>query len=350
MKIVGSPGYRPLSEGVYVLEHGLCVQPSAVDAVIFDVDGVLVDVSGSFRQAISNTVQHYFNRVLDVPGDELLVDTAEYELFKLAGDFNNDWDLSKAAVAYCLMKQIRAGNGSADTAAIRKLGPALEDFTSDVSKRGGGLASALSFVRETLDQAGREKFDAKFDPVLIKRIFMEYYAGPEHCGQLYGIEAGHYHGPGLIEQELFLLNLSMVERLQLKGIKFGILSGRTPEEADFLLRAEGLDSLLDPEFVLTDNGEIPAKPNPAGLAVLAGRMGFTAALYVGDVPDDWTTVRRYRAEHPRLAPLAGCIVSTGSTSGGVMGRFLENERVDYLAADVNHLLSVINEAAEHMNQ
>ncbi len=344
MKIVGSPGYRPLSEGVYALEHGLCVKLPAVDAVIFDVDGVLVDVSGSFRQAISKTVQHYFNHVLDVPGDELLVDTTEYELFKLAGDFNNDWDLSKAAVAYCLMKQIRAGNGPASTAAIRILGPSPEDFTADVSKRGGGLAGALSFVRETLDQADREKFDAEFDPGLIKRIFMEYYAGPERCGQLYGIEAGHYHGPGLIEQELFLLNLSMVERLQLEGIKFGILSGRTPQEADYLLRREGLDNLLDPQFILTDDGKMPVKPDPAGLATLAGRMGFTAALYVGDVPDDWTTVRRYRAEHPRLAPVAGCIVSTGSTSGGAMGRFLENERVDYLAADVNHLLAALNEA------
>lgn len=346
MKIVGSPGYRPLSEGVFALEHGLCVPLSAVDAVIFDVDGVLVDVSGSFRQAISNTVQHYFNRVIDVPGDDLLMDTPEYELFKLAGDFNNDWDLSKAAVAYCLMKQISAGNGSADTATIRKLEPSLEVFTTDVNQRGGGLANSLSLVRDTLDEAGRETFHRKFDPVLVKRIFMEYYAGPDLCGELYGIEAEHVHDPGLIEQEVFLLNLSLIERLQLKGIKIGILSGRTPEEAAYLFRREGLDNLLEPEFILTDDGSRPAKPNPSGLATLAQRMGFAAAVYVGDVPDDWTTVRRYRTEHPQAAPVAGCMVSTGSTSGGAMDRHLENERVDYLAADVNHLLAALNEALQ----
>ena len=344
MKVVGNPGYRPLSDGVYALEAGNCVPPAAVDAVIFDVDGVLVDVSGSFRRANTLSVQHYFNRFLNIPGDDLLIDTAEYELFKLAGDFNNDWDLSKAAVAYCLMKQICGGNGSADTSSIRKLEPSLEDFTVRVSKRGGGLANALSLVRETLDDAGLEKFEKKFDPELIKRIFMEYYAGTERCGQLYGIEAGHYHGPGLIEEEVFLLNVSMIERLQLKGVQFGILSGRTPEEADYLFRREGLDRLLNPRFILTDDGDLPAKPNPAGLATLAGRMGFTAAVYVGDVPDDWTTVRRYRTEHESLAPVAGCMVSTGSTSGGAMDRYLAKERVDYLAADVNHLLAALYEA------
>ncbi len=343
MIVVGNSGYRPLSEGAYALERGLHVPPSAVDAVIFDVDGVLVDVSGSFRRAISLSVQHYFNRFLKIPGDELLLDITEYELFKLAGDFNNDWDLSKAAVAYCLMKQICAGNGTADTDTIKKLGPSLENFTSEVSQKGGGLANALSLVRERLDQTEREKFEKKFDPALIKRIFMEYYAGDALCDQLYGIEAEHYSGRGLVEQEVFLLNLSLIERLQLKGVKFGILSGRTPEEADYLLRREGLDKLLDPEFILTDDGSLPAKPNPAGLATLAGRMGFSAAVYVGDVPDDWTTVRRYRMEHEELAPIAGCIVSTGTTSGGMMDRYLEKERVDYLAADVNHLLSALNE-------
>jgi HAD superfamily phosphatase len=343
VKVVANPGYRPLSEGVYTLETNLCVQPAAVDAVIFDVDGVLVDVSGSFRRANNLSVQHYFNRFLNIPGDELLIDTAEYELFKLAGNFNNDWDLSKAAVAYCLMKQI-CGDGSADTAAIRKLGPPLKDFTASVSNRGGGLENALSLVRETLDGAARNMFESKFNPELIKRIFMEYYAGPEHCEQLYGVEAMHYHGPGLIQEEVFLLNLSLIERLQLKGVKFGILSGRTPEEADYLFRREGLDKLLAPEFILTDDGALPAKPNPAGLATLAGRMGFSAAVYVGDVPDDWTTVQRYRTEHGGLAPVAGCMVSTGTTSGGMMDRYLEKERVDYLAADVNHLLTALNDA------
>ncbi|MBW7995219.1 MAG: HAD family hydrolase [Candidatus Glassbacteria bacterium] len=343
MRKVRSAEYKPLTEGLYALHDGPLVKPDSVDAIIFDVDGVLVEVSGSFRQVISLTVQHYFNRVLNVPGEARLLTAEETGLFKLAGDFNNDWDLSKGAVAFCLMKQICSGNGSSDTAAIRNAAPSLEEFTSLVGRLGGGLGNAVDYAREQLDDTGRTRFDSEYRPELIKRIFMEYYAGPGLSEELYGIRAEHYDGPGLIEQEVFLLNLSLIERLQKDGLKFGILSGRTPGEAAYLFRKQGLDKLLEPEFILTDDGGLPGKPNPAGLALLARRMEFAGAIYVGDVPDDWATVLRYRSEHPELPPVAGCMVSTGAVSHGILDRYIEGERVDYLAADVNHLLSAVND-------
>jgi HAD superfamily hydrolase (TIGR01548 family) len=318
-----------------------------IDAVIFDVDGVLVEVSGSFRQVISLTVQHYFNHVLDVPGEERLVTAEDTGLFKLAGNFNNDWELSKGATAFCMLKLIASGNGNTTAASLRAFGPPLEEFTGEVRKRGGGLDNALELVRERLDSPGRARFDHSFDPELVQRIFMEYYAGPRLCGPLYGIEARHYHGPGMIEHEVFLLNLSLVERLQSDGVKFGILSGRTPEEADYLFVRQGLDKLLEREYILTDDGTIPGKPNPAGLAHLAGKMRFSGGIYVGDVPDDWTVVKRYNAERQDFPPMAGSLVSTGSTSEKIMSSFIEHEPVDYLAADVNYLLRAIAAARQN---
>ena len=338
---LGGTGYTPLSEGVYALQQGPRVRLDELDAVIFDVDGVLVEVSGSFRQVISLTVQHYFNHVLKVPGQERLVSAEDTGLFKLAGNFNNDWELSKGATAFCMMKLIASGNGNTTASEIISMGPALDEFTGEVGKRGGGLDNALGLVRERLDSPGLKRFEESFDPELIQRIFMEYYAGPKLCGPLYGIEAQHYHGPGMIEHEVFLLNLSLVERLAADGVKFGILSGRTPEEAAYLFERQGLDKLLEREFILTDDGSIPGKPNPAGLAHLAGKMKFNGGIYVGDVPDDWTVVKRYGQECPELPPMAGSLVSTGGTSEKIMSSFTENERVDYLAADVNYLLQTI---------
>jgi HAD superfamily phosphatase len=63
---------------------------SIVRAVLFDLDGVLVDVSGSYRRAIEETVEH-FTGARPSPG-------AVQEL-KDGGGFNDDWRLTAVLVA-----------------------------------------------------------------------------------------------------------------------------------------------------------------------------------------------------------------------------------------------------------
>ena len=58
-----------------------------VKALLLDMDGVLVDVRGSFRRAIAETVRH-FAGVAPAPG--------AVQAKKDAGGFNNDWVLSQS--------------------------------------------------------------------------------------------------------------------------------------------------------------------------------------------------------------------------------------------------------------
>ena len=60
---------------------------SLVKAVLLDMDGVLVDVRGSFRRAIAETVRHFSGRE-PAPG--------AVQAKKDAGGFNNDWVLSQS--------------------------------------------------------------------------------------------------------------------------------------------------------------------------------------------------------------------------------------------------------------
>ena len=65
--------------------------PNAVQlkALLFDMDGVLVDVSGSYRRAIEETVAHFTGRDL-LPGT--------VQRYKNLGGFNDDWKLTHAIV------------------------------------------------------------------------------------------------------------------------------------------------------------------------------------------------------------------------------------------------------------
>lgn len=58
-----------------------------LEAILFDMDGVLVDVSNSYRVAIQKTVRYFTHEKIDV---------GEITTLKNAGGYNNDWRLTEA--------------------------------------------------------------------------------------------------------------------------------------------------------------------------------------------------------------------------------------------------------------
>lgn len=60
---------------------------SAIDLIIFDVDGVLVDVRGSFHRSTVQTVGHFTGK---------RVAASEIQRWKSKSGFNDDWKLSTA--------------------------------------------------------------------------------------------------------------------------------------------------------------------------------------------------------------------------------------------------------------
>ena len=65
-----------------------------IKAVLFDMDGVLVDVSRSYRRALRETVLHFTGRRIT----NLVV-----QRYKNRGGFNDDWALTHAIVSDCGM-------------------------------------------------------------------------------------------------------------------------------------------------------------------------------------------------------------------------------------------------------
>ena len=62
----------------------------AINALFFDMDGVMVDVSRSYRRAIEETVSHFTGREIE---------TGTIQRYKNLGGFNDDWKLTHAIVS-----------------------------------------------------------------------------------------------------------------------------------------------------------------------------------------------------------------------------------------------------------
>jgi HAD superfamily phosphatase len=65
--------------------------PSCTAIVVFDIDGVVRDVSGSYRRALADTVEHFTNRVYRPS-------SVEIDQLKSEGLWNNDWEASRELV------------------------------------------------------------------------------------------------------------------------------------------------------------------------------------------------------------------------------------------------------------
>ncbi|GAB4465997.1 MAG: TIGR01548 family HAD-type hydrolase [Armatimonadaceae bacterium] len=301
---------------------------AALDTIIFDVDGVLLDVSRSIRQVNCLVIPAYLNRLPDWTAPEDLLYSWEIELFKHAGGFNDDWDLSCALALLYLFKAAR--HGSRDAALLHSLSPTLTEYTDNIAQRGGWLRNAERYLIgiATPDEKAR-MYDA-YDPALIHQLFQELWAG-DLCPRLYGYEPQFYPGPGKCREDKPLLDRALLPNLPL-----AILTGRTRAEAEFALELVGLsDRIPLPQNGMTRT-EGNQKPDPDGLRRLVAQLGCKTALYIGDAVDDLRTVLHFR-DLPESADVTvlSAQVLTGTAGSEAEPLFVE---ADILAPDVNAVL------------
>ncbi len=228
------------------------------DALILDMDGVLLDTRRSFTLATLLSARACAQR----PGLGEEWSAAEVERLRLAGGFNNDWD---AAAALCLL-----GPRS-------RPGPAWNALCEKLSQGGGGPGA----VRALAGDGCWERARLEVEPV-----FQRLYGGPR-AFELYGLEPSEKRG--LHEEEAPMV--TPAELLE-AGLPYGIFTGRTREEAKLGLDRLGL--ALPPERLVCDSEPRFRKPRPDGLLALAEALGARRPLHVGDTVDDLRSARAAR--------------------------------------------------------
>jgi phosphoglycolate phosphatase-like HAD superfamily hydrolase len=307
-------GYIDLGGGV-LARPGPASRPPAPDLLAFDVDGVLIDVHGSYPEVISRAVQRFLTRDLGWPGDRTFVTAAETALWKRVGGFNSDWQLACACALHGIWRR-----GQADP-------PPLEAFLAEVRRRGGGLPAVLALC-------GRP---AVWDPERITRICCEIYGGDDWCPAMFGFEPEEPQGPGLCNAERPVVRRDLL--LPWRG-RLGVYTGRNDGETAFALERCGVADLFPPPARGTcDRGW--RKPDPAGLRWLAANLGARTGLFAGDNVDDCDTVLNLRREGGPQFLFAGVL---GGSPGEAAGALFAERGADLIAADVNALLAVLRPA------
>jgi HAD superfamily phosphatase len=237
------------------------------EAVVLDIDGVLVDVSESYRRAIAETLD-------TVCGESLNQD--EVQSFKEAGGFNDDWELTHAAALYLLARR-------------EALPLSVEAFADEVAATGGGLTGAETVVRSALAPDECERVFAAWDRERLRDVFQQLYLGSDLYADLEdGDPDPAIAGAGFIHDERVLADRTTLDFLT-ENFDLGIVTGRPAAEADIALSQVGLD--ISSEHRFTMDGPHPGKPDPAALVALADRLDASNIVFVGDTLDDVRTAR-----------------------------------------------------------
>ncbi len=260
----------------------------AVDTVVLDVDGVLVDVADSYRRAIRETLQAVYGET---------VSQQAIQRFKNAGGFNNDWKLTDAAALYLLA--IREGY-EAD----------LGTYTDAIADRGGGLAAARAVVSDALSPSALAAVETRWDPDRHRSVFQQLYLGADLYRELEDAEPDA-DTPGYIHDEPVLIAAETIEDLT-DRFAIGVFTGRPAPEAAIALDRVGL-SLPESHRITMDDWE-SEKPDPSGLTQLADRLNGQSIAFVGDTLDDVRTARR-ADEADSQRRFYGIGVLTGGLSG-----------------------------------
>ncbi len=312
--------------------------------ILFDLDGTLIDVSGSYDFAVARTVELYCKKVAGLSVEGELVTFDELAALRSAGGFNNDWDLAAGLTIWAL-DQYRGSSSSAtvSNAAYSTLPSVIDRIRAG----GGGLTGLGGCVEQSSLRLVRHS-GSSIHTSSIVRIFQEVYLG-EQFRPVYGLSNEYWEGPAACRQERPLLRGTVLEELARQGLP-GIVTGRPRLEAE--LAVSMLSEWLSPRVVVSDDDLVDAggrhradwrKPAGEPLRMALDQIGgdtTEVAMYLGDLPDDVVAVRNAGSLTGRLIYSIGC--AYGAADPGARAELLRSVGADQVVLKSDELPAVVD--------
>jgi len=274
--------------------------------IVFDMDGVIVDVSGSYREAVRQTARLFFKGIAsetDLP--DPLFSLSDLAGVKQAGGLNNDWELTYHVLTL-LMTQIKTPlerphmegwtclrelMARCDAAALARCLKSSSTPLADLHRQHPGLKNPW-VERLSSGNVGTGN--------IIKQIFQELYLGGDLFRQTYGDAPRIHDREGLIDREALLIPTATIKRLA-ETHRLALATGRPRSEAEHALKRFGLQThfkmtytldecLAEEKNVYEKSGEVLhlSKPHPFMLDAIVKNCSekLRGFYYVGDMPDD----------------------------------------------------------------
>ena len=324
-----------------------------IDYIIFDIDGVLIDVKKSYNEAIKNTVKFVVKNLIKKDLKDLITDQIILK-FRQTGGFNNDTDTSYAIILALLSYQdLQNAN--------------LEKFLIDVAEHADetGIDSVEKYIKKLTSNKIFPNYLKNIDKILdylnypgkvgdsiVSTVFDEFVYGQELFLKRYKIKSKYYFGKPLIENDRIVITDNTIRKLiERFNSKIAMVSGRSKIAAAYAL--DNKFYLLNEKnsIFLEDEDRKFAKPNPYGLKKVINKINTrNDILYCGDSVEDLIMARRAEDElNQKNLKTKTSIVFCGiygcsSNKDELISKFME-KKADIIIKSVNDLPHILNKVS-----
>ena len=267
------------SEGIYINDS---FNDLEIDSLIFDCDGVLIDIKKSYDQTINATTKYVLENFAGIT-DSIDIDFKIIDGFKSTGGFNDEVDLTYASILSLV--------------AAKKLKQDPTEFIFSVIKNSDstGIKSVENFLKKQTDISEIIKklsYPSSHSENILYQIFDQLFYGPELYSKLFKT-ISKFSEPGLIENDQVIFNDELSKKLQKKfGLQISMVTGRGKQSVSYSLKhlLEKFD--LKNSVFLEDEARELAKPNPQSLVNSINGMNSKSCLYVGDSMEDFIMAKK----------------------------------------------------------
>ena len=315
-----------------------------IDYIIFDIDGVLIDVKKSYNEAIKNTVQFVVRNLIKKDLKDLITDQIILK-FRKTGGFNNDTDTSYQDLQNANLEKFLIDVAEhADETGIDSVEKYIKKLTSNKT-----FPNYLKNIDKILDYLN---YPGKVGDSIVSTVFDEFFYGQELFLKRYKIKSKYYFGKPLIENDRIVITDNTIRKLiERFNSKIAMVSGRSKIAAAYAL--DNKFYLLNEKnsIFLEDEDRKFAKPNPYGLKKVINKINTrNDILYCGDSVEDLIMARRAEEElNQKNIKTKTSIVFCGiygcsSNKDELISKFME-KKADIIIKSVNDLPHILNKVS-----
>jgi phosphoglycolate phosphatase-like HAD superfamily hydrolase len=329
-----------------------------IGCIIFDIDGVLIDVRKSYNEAIKNTVQFVVGSIIKKDNLKELVTDKIILKFRQTGGFNNDTDTSYA-ISLALLSYPELENSN------------FENFLIEVAEHGDetGIYSIEKYIKKLLSNETSScnnpikiqkvldylNYPGKVGDSIISTVFDELFYGQELFSKKHGIKPEYYFGKPLIENDKIVITDNTIRKIKERfNEKIAMVSGRSKIAAAYALNKKFYLLNEKDSVFLEDEDRKYAKPNPYGLKKVIDKINIENddILYCGDSIEDLIMCRRAEEELNQKNPnktrrvnIIFCgIYGCSSNPNELINNFID-KKADIIIKSVNNLPHILNKVS-----
>ena len=253
------------------------------DSIIFDCDGVLVDIRNSYDHAINKTISAIMKELFNDEIGDVVTSKIHFGL-KSVGGFNDE-----VAVVYAIVMTLAASKKSEiefEKLIIDVISNANESGINSIDDYFKDQNIDLMEIKSKLDYENSRKVS------YIHRIFNQLFYGPKLYEEIFN-EKSQFNDNPLIDLDDIVLDNNLMLKLKNRfGTKISTVTGRGKFAFSYSMKNFLDDFDIENSVFLEDRPLNLAKPNPESLIESISKINSKCSLYIGDSMEDLLMVQK----------------------------------------------------------